>query len=658
MADMSSIAGFLQCRMHLQNFQTFITRVTSRRAAVWLGWWLGLCALLLQAPAFAQDHIVERAWLDDPSGQWTLKDAQAQTMQKFTGMLSRGFGDSVTWVRLRVDPQAAPAPLREPDRLILRIRPVYLDEIQVFDPLAAPGQVTVIGDQHHPRLDELEGLDFLIPISRGTAPRDIWLRMTSTSTRKMNVQALNVDDLNRINRKQQLLFAGYLGLILIFAAWATIYWAFNRDHVVGAFALSMLAAFAYAIGALGYLRVFWPLEWPPWELNHFTTVFSILAVSSGVLFHTLFLAEFNPTRWAARSQATAGSFLATKLVLLMLGLPMAALRMNMMEVLLAPVFFLLSACMATGWSNPNAKIRPPLSRSLIIGFYALLLVLMAAAALPGLALAAGGEIGLYVVQAHGLVTGFLILVMLQYRMHVMTRQQHTTLLALERSQMQALQAQEIHEEQGKLLAMLTHELKTPLATMHMRLDANASGSREIKRAIREMNGVIDRCLQTAQLSDQQLVANRQSCHLASLITDAVNASWQPARMQTHFSPLPAIQTDSQLLFIVLSNLLENACKYAAPDSVIDVRLQALAAQDTEPARVRITVSNEPGVADWPDATRVFEKYYRSPHARRQAGTGLGLYLVYNIMQTLGGQIRYEPDDTRIRFVLELPMDLG
>ncbi len=643
--------------MRLQNFQTFFTRVTSRRAAAWRGWWLGLCVLLLQAPAFAQDHIVERAWLDDPTGQWTLKDAQAQTMQKFTGVLSRGFGDSVTWLRLRVDPQAVPAPMREPNRLILRIRPVYLDEIQVFDPLSAQGQVIVTGDQNHPRLDELEGLDFLIPIPRGTAPRDIWLRMTSTSTRQMNVQVLNIADLNRISQRQHLLFAGYLGLILIFAAWATIYWAFSRDQVVGSYALSMLTAFAYALGALGYLRIFWPLEWSPWNLNHFTTVFSILAVSSGVLFHTLFLAEFSPPRWAARSQAAAGILLAIKLVLLVLGLPMAALRMNMMEVLLAPVFFLLSAYMATGWSNPDAKTSPALSRPLIIGFYALMLVLMAAAALPGLALAAGGEIGLYVVQAHGLATGFLILVMLQYRAHVMTRQQHTTLLTLERSQMQAMQAQEIQQEQGKLLAMLTHELKTPLATMHMRLDANASGSREIKRAIREMNGVIDRCLQTAQLSDKQLVANLQSCHLASLITDAVNASSQPARIQTHFSPLPAIQTDTQLLFIVLSNLLENACKYAAQDSIVDVRLQALAAQGAELVRARITVCNTPGVASWPDATRVFEKYYRSPHARRQAGTGLGLYLVYNIMQTLGGQIRYEPDDTHIRFVLDLPMDL-
>lgn len=337
---------------------------------------------------------------------------------------------------------------------------------------------------------------------------------------------------------------------------------------------------------------------------------------------------------------------------------MNALQLNMTEVLLAPVFFLLMACLVTGWSNPDPKSRPALSRSLIIGFYALLLVIMAAAALPGLALTAGGEIGLYVVQAHGLVTGFLMMVMLQYRVHVMTRQQHGTLLALERSQMQARQARETHEEQSKLLAMLTHELKTPLATMHMRLDANASGSREIKRAIREMNGVIDRCVQTSQLSDQQLVANRQSCHLTSLITDAIQASSQQERIQTHFSSLPQFRTDPQLLFIVLSNLLENACKYAAPESTIDVSLQAHAEPNAQPDSVHIIVSNLPGVADWPDATRVFEKYYRSPHARRQAGTGLGLYLVYNIMQTLGGQIQYAPDDTHIRFVLSLPMDLA
>ncbi len=113
-------------------------------------------------------------------------------------------------------------------------------------------------------------------------------------------------------------------------------------------------------------------------------------------------------------------------------------------------------------------------------------------------------------------------------------------------------------------------------------------------------------------------------------------------------------TDKQLLFIVLSNLLENACKYAPTDTPIRVRLQLVYAHDSSPTGLQLEVSNSPGNAGWPEADKVFEKYYRSPHARRQAGTGLGLFLVRNVVDILGGRIDYAPSNSEIRFVVQLP----
>jgi signal transduction histidine kinase len=279
-----------------------------------------------------------------------------------------------------------------------------------------------------------------------------------------------------------------------------------------------------------------------------------------------------------------------------------------------------------------------------------LLVVLMLASLPGLGLKVGGEIPLYVVQVHGLVTAFLVLMLLQYRAYVMQKQQRKTAVALERSLLQTQQERTIREEQEKLLAMLAHELKTPLATMHMRLDARSSGAREIKMAIRDMNGVIDRCVQMTQLGDKQLVARRETCNLVDLVRDVVSVCAQPGRVHLDMPAVLAAQTDRQLLFIVLNNLLENACKYAQPDTPIDLRME----HDDSQQLVRIEVSNLIGPAGWPDGDQVFDKYYRSPNARRQAGTGLGLFLVRHLMATLGGHIRYAPDDRCVSFVIELP----
>ena len=118
---------------------------------------------------------------------------------------------------------------------------------------------------------------------------------------------------------------------------------------------------------------------------------------------------------------------------------------------------------------------------------------------------------------HGLVTAFFVLLMLQYRAHVMNQQRREINLALERSQLQAQQERQTREEQEKLLTMLAHELKTPLATMHMRLDTSALGIQEIRKAIRDMDNVIERCLQITQLGDRQLTAHLAPTEVVDLV---------------------------------------------------------------------------------------------------------------------------------------------
>jgi signal transduction histidine kinase len=52
---------------------------------------------------------------------------------------------------------------------------------------------------------------------------------------------------------------------------------------------------------------------------------------------------------------------------------------------------------------------------------------------------------------------------------------------------------------------------------------------------------------------------------------------------------------------------------------------------------------------------IFDKYYRSPNARRRAGTGLGLYLVKSLIQVLNGSIDYVPSAQHLRFIVILPL---
>ena len=107
-----------------------------------------------------------------------------------------------------------------------------------------------------------------------------------------------------------------------------------------------------------------------------------------------------------------------------------------------------------------------------------------------------------------------------------------------------------------------------------------------------------------------------------------------------------------MLQIVLSNLLDNACKYGQSTERISLELTPWLLNERPGWRWRISNSISPG--DAPEANRLFEKYYRSPQARRQSGSGLGLFLVKGLVDLMQGTITYELKDERVTFEIWLP----
>lgn len=614
-----------------------------------------LCCCLSGLPvAHAGDHIVERGWLEDPTGQMQWPEVQQQTTQPFDETLSRGYGTAAVWLRLRIDPRIGLTPVIPPDELVLRIRPAYLDEVVVFDPLVPGGRVGAVGDLYHPRRDLMQGADFLMPIARGEVPRDIWLRLSSTSTRQIHVAAVAHSELDTLTLRQNLIASLYIGVVLVLMAWGMTNSVLHREGVMGAFALMQLTAGLFGLSTSGILRVFWPLAWHAQTLNMLGSVFAVTAVFGGLLFHWRFLREFQPPRWAMGLLLSLLAFAGINLVLLASGHVILALQNNLMSILLAPPVCLLCAATGRAWAVADGAAAPALTRRVLVTFYLVFLSIMALAASTGLGWLPATEWSIYISQLQTLVSSVLLVLMLQYRAYIGGQQRQQALLNLETSTLQVAYERHLREEQEKLMAMLAHEIKTPLATMHLRLDSAAKGGSAMRKAMRDMNGVIERCLQTLQLGDGQLAPRLQMSDLAGIAQDAVSSCMQPGQVRLYVPASLPVETDPQLLHLALSNLLDNACKYAAPNTPIELHCSVVETPSAK-SMARLELSNLPGLAGWPDATLVFDKYYRAPQAQRQSGTGLGLYLVKNLTHALGGQVVYQPDATVVRFVLTLPL---
>jgi len=109
-----------------------------------------------------------------------------------------------------------------------------------------------------------------------------------------------------------------------------------------------------------------------------------------------------------------------------------------------------------------------------------------------------------------------------------------------------------------------------------------------------------------------------------------------------------VQADPVLLDVVFGNLLENALKYAPPESKICLNLAS------EDGGHSIMFENAQGPAGMPDPERVFEKYYRGDFARAEIGSGLGLYIVRGLVNLMGGRVDYMPTGNHIRFKVWFP----
>ena len=138
-----------------------------------------------------------------------------------------------------------------------------------------------------------------------------------------------------------------------------------------------------------------------------------------------------------------------------------------------------------------------------------------------------------------------------------------------------------------------------------------------------------------------------------MLLDEVQASCRtPERLSLSVDPVPEVDSDRHLLKIIFSNLVDNAIKYSAPDSVIACRVESQV-MNGHP-HVCFVIENTAGPAGLPDQDRLFDKYYRSPHAHRYTGSGLGLYLVRHLACRLDGRIEYQPVHQRAQFTLWIP----
>ena len=273
-----------------------------------------------------------------------------------------------------------------------------------------------------------------------------------------------------------------------------------------------------------------------------------------------------------------------------------------------------------------------------IGETILVLVLTAALAMQGAIWGTG-------YFAHDIVNSHLV----NYRFYVLILSMVGMTLATYFAEQRRILA-----DQRQFISMLTHELKTPISVVRMALDAmNMQGKlkHHADLAMHDMDDIIERCQQVDHIEHEQFKLCAQCCRMDEILSE-LTGTLALNRFFIKAESLPDLNTDPQLLRIILSNLISNAIKYSPPETVVDIHAEP--AQHGNKPGIQMTIQNLPGDAGLPDPKHIFKKYYRSPGAHGKTGSGLGLYLARNITEMLGGKIVYEAAQEKVRFTLWIP----
>jgi protein-histidine pros-kinase len=197
-------------------------------------------------------------------------------------------------------------------------------------------------------------------------------------------------------------------------------------------------------------------------------------------------------------------------------------------------------------------------------------------------------------------------------------------------------------ERGLMIAAISHDLRTPLTRMRLRVETAELPERLRERCtadLQEMNALIDTVLEVFREPGEGAHA-RQRTDLTALVQALVDDRDEQGAKVSLTGPTVIATTDALMLKRVLGNLIDNALRYAGQ---ADVEIAA----DCAAAEVHIDVLDRgPGIPE-DRLEAVLQPFVRVEGSRNPGtgGTGLGLYIARELVTRLGGRfaLRNRPE---------------
>jgi len=221
-------------------------------------------------------------------------------------------------------------------------------------------------------------------------------------------------------------------------------------------------------------------------------------------------------------------------------------------------------------------------------------------------------------------------------------------------------------KQEEFVSSITHEMKSPLAAIRLHAqtletdvtDAERGESVEyILRESERLGRLIDNVLESSRLVARKQVLDLQPVDLRSFLDTYFSeirprVDKQGVELEIEITTAATIEATEDALERILTNLIDNALRYSGKSGRIRCRA------DDFGGWVSIQVEDEGEGIPKSELSRIFERFYQIRRARGgSSGTGLGLFIVSQLVEQMNGSVRASSHDDRpgAVFVVELPI---
>ncbi len=208
---------------------------------------------------------------------------------------------------------------------------------------------------------------------------------------------------------------------------------------------------------------------------------------------------------------------------------------------------------------------------------------------------------------------------------------------------------DLDRTRSNFLSMAAHELRSPMTSVAgfsellLKRDTSLEQQRDWLRVINEesrrMTGLLEELLDVSQMERGKLEFRDEELDLPQAVKEALDSLGEPLvghRIVVDVpNGLPPARGDQGKLVQMLVNLMSNAVKYSPSGGEVRVAASPLA-----DGTVRIAVSDQGMGVPESARERLFSPFYRveSDGTKRIPGTGLGLYIVKSLVETMGGNV--------------------